>query len=68
MDPINLREVGEVVGVVPRLSNEAVTWLQAHDVPLNLEPGMYCLEQPSNELWRWRDTNNAAKEPEETRE
>lgn len=48
--PLNLRVVGEVTGMVPRLSNEAITWLNAHNIPLNLEPGMYCLEQPGNKL------------------
>lgn len=48
--PLNLRVVGEVTGVVPRLSDEAITWLNAHNIPLNLEPGLYCLEQPGNKL------------------
>ena len=52
LDP---REVGEAIGAVPRLSNESITWLNAHNIPLNLEPGMYCLEQPGNKLRRLED-------------
>lgn len=48
--PLNLRVVGEVTGMVPRLSNEAITWLNTHNITLNLELGMYCLEQPGNKL------------------
>lgn len=47
LDP---REVGEAIGAYPRLSDEVITWLNAHNIPLNLEPGMYCLEQPGNKL------------------
>lgn len=47
LDP---REVGEAIEAYPRLSDEVITWLNAHNIPLNLEPGMYCLEQPGNKL------------------
>lgn len=47
LDP---REVGEAIGAVPRLCNEVITWLNAHNIPLDLEPGVYCLEQPGNKL------------------
>lgn len=47
LDP---REVGEAIGAVPRLCNEAITWLNFHNIPLDLEPGVYCLEQPGNKL------------------
>lgn len=40
LDP---REAGEAIGAYPRLSDEAITWLNAYNIPLNLEPGMYCL-------------------------
>ena len=52
LDP---REVGEAIGAYPRLSKEAITWLNAHNIPLNLEPGMYCLEQPGNKPRRLED-------------
>ena len=47
LDP---RDVGEAIGAYLRLSDEVITWLNAHNIPLDLEPGMYCLEQPGNKL------------------
>lgn len=52
LDP---REVGEAIGAAPRLSDEAITWLNAHNIPLDLLPGTYCLEQPGNKLRRLED-------------
>lgn len=52
LDP---REVGEAIGAYPRLSDEVITWLNAYNIPLNLEPGVYCLEQPGNKLRRLED-------------
>lgn len=47
LDP---REVGEAIRAYPRLSDEVITWLNVHNILLNLKPGMYCLEQPGNKL------------------
>lgn len=52
LDP---EEVGEAIGAYPRLSDEVITWLNAYNIPLNLEPGVYCLEQPGNKLRRLED-------------
>lgn len=52
---LDIREVGEAVGASPRLSDEAITWLNAHNIPLNLKPGTYCLEQPGNKLRKLED-------------
>lgn len=46
----DLRVNGEAIKAIPRLSNEAITWLNAHNIPLNLEPGTYCLQQPDNKI------------------
>lgn len=52
---LDRREVGEAIRAAPRLSDEAITWLNAHNIPLNLEPGTYCLEQPGNKLRKLED-------------
>ena len=52
---LDTREVGEAVGTSPRLSDEAITWLNVHNISLNLEPGTYCLEQPGNKLRKLED-------------
>ena len=52
---LDRREVGEAIGAALRLSDEAITWLNTHNIPLDLLPGTYCLEQPGNKLRKLED-------------
>lgn len=52
---LHIREVGEAIGAAPRLSDESITWFNAHNIPLDLLPGTYCLEQPGNKLRKLED-------------
>lgn len=52
---LDRREVGEAIGAATRLSDEATTWFNVHNIPLDLLPGTYCLEQPGNKLRKLED-------------
>lgn len=54
-DPLNITAVGEVVNYASRLSDKIITWLNSHNIPLNIKPGTYCLEQPGNKLRKLED-------------
>lgn len=45
---LDRREVGEAIGA-------ATTWFNVHNIPLDLLPGTYCLEQPGNKLRKLED-------------